>query len=83
MDRLKSEFQREKSVLLNENEKERELHNILRQRFDEITKKFDQATTSIFEKQQELEKSKKIRVGNGQIGQRNTNGVGKCPTRIN
>lgn len=34
-------FAREKQLLLDENAKERELHSVLREKFNDMTKKFD------------------------------------------
>ncbi|KAI1715252.1 protein CIP2A [Ditylenchus destructor] len=49
------DLEREKSDLIVENGKERDLHAALRTRFDEITRKFDMATKAVFEKQMEIE----------------------------
>uniref|UniRef100_A0A7E4W858 Protein CIP2A n=1 Tax=Panagrellus redivivus TaxID=6233 RepID=A0A7E4W858_PANRE len=47
-------LQNDKAVLMDENQKEREVQQTLRDKFKEMTNKFDQATNAVFEKDREL-----------------------------
>uniref|UniRef100_A0A915DRE9 Uncharacterized protein n=1 Tax=Ditylenchus dipsaci TaxID=166011 RepID=A0A915DRE9_9BILA len=64
------ELEQEKKQLTDENDKERDLHAVLRKRFDDITQKFDLATTTIFEKQMEIEKVTKDALEATQLSER-------------
>uniref|UniRef100_A0A914GXF9 Protein CIP2A n=1 Tax=Globodera rostochiensis TaxID=31243 RepID=A0A914GXF9_GLORO len=49
--------ERDRQMLVEENERERALHAVMRDKFDEMRRKFDTAAKTVFDKQSELDKA--------------------------